>query len=81
MMDDPIVVFLKTNCAPVVNEAFATAPNVKVVFLDEDVESCDADSLAIVEGEQLYVGMCVAEHDEPRAKAALSKLVEQGWPA
>lgn len=62
----PVIVILKTNCAPVVNEVFANTPGVKVIFIDEDTEGCDAESIHVVEGEDSYVGIHEAEHDMHR---------------
>lgn len=62
----PVIVILKTNCAPVVNEVIANTPGVKVIFIDEDIEGCDADSIHVVEGEHSYVGVHEAEYDMQR---------------
>lgn len=62
----PVIVILKTNCAPVVNEVIANTPGVKVIFLDEDTEGCDAESIHVVEGEDSYVGIHEAVHDMQR---------------
>lgn len=65
--DAPVIVVLKTNCAPVVNEVFANRAGVKIIFVDEDTEGCNADSIRLVEGATSYVGVHLAEHDGQRA--------------
>lgn len=62
----PLIVVLKTNCAPVVNEVIANTSGVKVIVIDEDTEGCDADSIHVVEGENSWVGVHEAKQDMQR---------------
>jgi hypothetical protein len=63
----PPTVVLKTYCAPVVNEVFATSP-VRVVLLDEDVEGSDAETVGQVEGQEVWIGVFDAQPDEDRVE-------------
>lgn len=70
----PVIVILKTNCAPVVNEVFANTADVTVIFLDEDTEGGDVDSIHVVEGENSWVGIHEAEQDVQRTASICREL-------
>ena len=71
----PITLVLKTNCAPVINEIFASVPGVQLVIVDEDIEGCGDESIAQIEGEQSWVGVYEVEQDPERAHAVLAEAV------
>lgn len=70
----PVIVILKTNCAPVVNEVFANTADVTVIFVDEDTEGGDVDSIHVVEGENSWVGIHEAEQDVQRTASICREL-------
>lgn len=67
------VVIVKSNCAPVVTEVIANQP-VKLVFVDEDTEGCEADTVGTVEGETAWVGVFEAETNGKRTAAVLKQV-------
>jgi hypothetical protein len=72
------VIVLKTNCAPVVHEVFANVPGAKVLFVDEDTESCDSSSICDVEGEKSWVGMYPADYTPARVETVVRQVQAQG---
>lgn len=70
---NPPTVVLKTYCAPLVNEVFASSP-VKVVLLDEDVEGTDAETVGQVEGQEVWIGVFDAQPDEDRVEEITRQL-------
>lgn len=74
----PILIVLKTNCAPVVHEVFANVPGAKVLFVDEDTESCDDTDVCEVEGEKSWVGYYPSEYTPARVETVVGQIEAQG---
>jgi hypothetical protein len=74
----PILIVLKTNCAPVVHEAFANVPGAKVLFVDEDVEGCETEQVCVVEGDESWVGMYPADYTPARVDTVVRQIEAQG---